>query len=75
MRIFFFGFSLWIKEAMNRKEDYDSYEIEEPSDEEGACSRYTAFGTCVRLTTVKPAMCVDSVHMDRGPSYISGTQL
>lgn len=25
---------------MNRKDDYDSYEIEEPSDEEGALSRY-----------------------------------
>lgn len=30
----------WIKKkAMNRKEEYDSYEIEEPSDEERACSR------------------------------------
>lgn len=27
------------KKKMSRKEEYDSYEIEEPSDEERACSR------------------------------------
>lgn len=29
-----------LQNKMNRKEEYDSYEIEEPSDEERAASRY-----------------------------------
>lgn len=38
-------------EKMNRKDDYDSYEIEEPSDEEGALSRYVTEHTHLNMCT------------------------
>lgn len=37
-----------LQNKMNRKEEYDSYEIEEPSDEERAGSRYV----CLILAAV-----------------------
>lgn len=41
---------------MNRKDDYDSYEIEEPSDEEGAASRYITMISYVQCTHVNKHM-------------------
>jgi len=37
---------------MNRKDDYDSYEIEEPSDEEGAQSRYVTENINLNISCV-----------------------
>lgn len=56
---------------MNRKDDYDSYEIEEPSDEEGAASRYITMisyvHTCKQTYVnfnwiIYRPICVSKVH-------------